>query len=74
MFANQGLIGKVHLESELFIEVRSVFKDVMGADENFPFTFLVPTGGGLKSLTKPALSSSFKWTPKEVAGRSDSTI
>ena len=32
------------------------------------------TGAGTKSLVVPALSSSFKWTPKEVAGRADSTI
>lgn len=76
IFANMGLIGKIHLESnwnedELFDEVRSVF---MGGDTSFPFTFLVPTGGGSKSLTKPALSTTFKWSPKEVAGRADSTI
>ena len=78
LFASHGLIGKIHLESdwsedEVFAEVRSVFHDAMGGDVNFPFMFLLPTGGGLKSLTKPALSSSFKWTPKEVAGRADST-
>lgn len=41
---------------------------------NFPFTFLVPTGGGLKSLTKPVLSTSYKWTAKEVKGRADYTV
>ena len=51
-----------------------VFHDAMGGDVNFPLTFQLPTGGGLKSLTKPALSFSFKWTPKEVAGKADSTI
>ena len=79
ILAQKGLIGKIHLESdwseeELFAEVRSVFNEVTGDDTNFPFTLLVPTGGGSKSLTKPALSSSFKWTPREVAGRADSTI
>jgi len=79
VLASNGLIGKIHLESnwddeELFGEVRSVFKDAMGGDMNFPFTFLVPTGGGLKSLTKPVLSTNYKWTAKEVAGRADSTV
>ena len=46
---------------EVFAEVRSVFHNAMGDDMNFLFTFLLPTGCGLKSLTKPALSSSFKW-------------
>ena len=68
----------IHLESylnqdELFTEVRSVFKDAMNDDLSFPFLFLVPTGGGSKSLTKPVLSSYFKWTPKQVAGKADST-
>jgi len=79
VLASNGLIGKIHLESnwdeeELFGEVRSVFKDAMGGDMNFPFTFLVPMGGGLKSLTKPVQSTSYKWTAKEVAGRADSTV
>lgn len=79
LLAQHGLIGKIHLESdwsedELFGEVRTVFKDAMGDDPNFPFNFLVPTGGGSKSLTKPVVSASFKWTSKEVAGRADSTI
>ena len=61
-------------EDEVSAEVHSVFHEPMGGDVNFPFTFFAPTGGGLKSLTKPALSSSFKWTPKEVAGRADSKV
>lgn len=46
----------------------------MGNDPNFPFDILQSTGSGTKSLVVPALSSSFKWTPKEVAGRGDSTV
>ena len=74
-----GLIGKIHLEShwseeELFAEIRSVFADPMENDPTFPFRILLPTGSGTKSLTVPSLSSSFKWTPKEVAGRVDSSI
>ena len=71
VLAKYGLIGMIHLESywdqdELFAEVRSVFKDAINDDPSSPFLFLVPTGGGLKSLTKPAvLSSNFKWTPSK---------
>ena len=46
----------------------------MENDPIFPFRILLPTGSGTKSLTEPSLSSSFKWTPKEVAGRVDSSI
>ena len=46
----------------------------MNDDPSFPFLFLVPTGGGSKSFTKPVLLSDFKWTPKQVAGKADSTI
>ena len=79
ILARHGLIGKIHLESDwsedaIFAVVRSVFRDAMGADLNFPFKFLVPTGGDSKSLTKPVVSTTFKWTSKEVAGRADSTI
>ena len=79
LLARHGLIGKIHLEShwseeELFAEVCSVFSNAMGDNVSFLFTFLVPTGGGSKTLTKPVVSATFKWTPKEVAGKADSTI
>lgn len=79
ILAAQGLTGKVHLESDwgeeqVFNEIRSVFSEAMGNDSNFPFEILQLAGTGIKSLIVPALSSSFKWTPKEVAGRYDSTI
>ncbi len=79
MLSSYGLIGKVHLESdwqeeELFAEIRSVFANAMSNDEAFPFQILLLTGSGTKSLTVPSLSSSFKWTPKEVAGRADSSV
>ena len=79
ILAAQGLLGKVHLESDwsendVFSEIRSVFSKPMGNDAMFPFDILQLTGSGTKSLVIPALSSSFKWTPKEVAGRADSTI
>ncbi len=79
MLSSYGLIGKVHLESdwqeeELFAEIRSVFASAMSNDEAFPFKILLLTGSGTKSLTVPSLSYSFKWTPKEVAGRADSSV
>lgn len=70
--ANYGLIGKVHLTSEMTdedvaYEIRSVFKEPMGHDPNFPFLYLQSTGSGSNSLTIPCQSSSFKWTPQQVA-------
>lgn len=71
-----GLIGKIHLEStwtesEVQDEIRSVFEDAMDKDDSFPFNFLQVTGTGTKSLILPKVSASYKWTPKEVAGRAD---
>lgn len=79
ILAANGLIGKIHLESdwteeEVFAEIRSVFSSAMGDDSTFPFTILLPTGSGTKTLAIPSPSSSYKWTPKEVAGRADSSI
>ena len=70
--AKWGLIGKLHLTSsmtdeEVCAEVRSVFAEAMGHDSLFPFTYLQGTGGGSKLLTIPSQSSSFKWTPQQVA-------
>ena len=58
----------------MFTEMRSVFEGVMGADPAFPVKIMIPAGAGSKCLTIPAQSSSFKWTPKEVAGRADSWV
>ena len=79
LLARHGLIGKIHLQShwseeELFVEVCSVFSDTTRGNVSFPFTFLIPTGGGSKTLTKPVVSATFKWTSKEVTGKADSTI
>ena len=79
ILAANGLIGKIHLESdgsedELFTEIRSVFSDPMDGDARFPLKSLLLTGSGTKSLTIPSLSSSYKLTPKEVTGRADSFI
>ena len=47
VLTSNGLIGKIHLESnwdqeEVFGEVHSMFKDAIGGDMSFPFTFQVP--------------------------------
>ena len=70
--ASSGLIGKLHLTSEMTDEdvereIRSIFKGPMQNDDNFPFLYLQSTGGGAKSLTVPSQSASFKWTPHQVA-------
>ena len=68
----KGLIVKIHLDSEMchseiFREMRSVFKGPFGDDEEFPFKILQSAGMGSKSLVLPALSPTFEWTAKEVA-------
>ena len=67
-----GLVGKIHLTSEMTDadvrnEITSVFKVPMKNDPNFPFVYLQSTGGGSKSMIIPPQSSSFKWTPQQVA-------
>ena len=69
---SSGLFGKLHLTSEMSdedvkCEIRSIFKGPMQNDPNFPFVYLQGTGGGAKCLTVPSQSSSFKWTPQQVA-------
>ena len=68
----QGLVGKISLHShmdteEVCTEVRSVFKDAMGGNATFQFTFLQLVGGGCRTLFDPQTSSSFEWTAKDVA-------
>ena len=48
-------------EADLMDEVRSVFKSSMGGQPDFPFEFLVPTGGGSRSLTRASVSATYKW-------------
>lgn len=77
ILASYGLVGRLHLESdwsegEVLEEIRSTFKDSIH-DSN-QFKFLQVTGVGSKSLMVPKLSASYKWTPKEVAGRADKPI
>ena len=68
----KGLIGKVRLtsdmtENEVTVEICSVFSEQMSGRKDFPFDFLQPTGAGTKSLSVPSVSSSFCWTPQQVA-------
>lgn len=70
--ASSGLIGKLHLTSEMSdkevtAEICTVFKDQMKNNLEFPFVYLQSAGGGSKSLMIPSQSSSFKWTPQQVA-------
>ncbi len=70
--ARQGLLGKVHLSSDMSIEdvqneIRSVFKSTMGNDVAFLFKYLQASGGGSRSLTIPSVSASFRWTAQQVA-------
>ena len=70
--AGSGLVGKLYLastmnEEEVATEVRTVFKEQVNNDPHFPFVYLQSAGGGSKSLTIPSQSSSFKWTPQQVA-------
>ena len=69
---SQGLIGKIRLVSTMTVqdietEVRSVFVKAMGGKHDFPFLFLQPTGSGSRSLSMPAISTSFQWTAQQVA-------
>ena len=70
--ANCGLIGKLHMtsdmdEEDVAREVRSIFQGPMKGKADFHFQYLQATGGGTKSLTVPAQSESFKWTPFQVS-------
>ena len=68
----KGLIGKIRLTSQMSVlevedEIRSVFQGPMGGSNDFCFHFLQSTGLGSKTLTLPSVSSSFIWTPQQVA-------
>ena len=70
--ANCGLIEKLHMNSDMdeedvAREVRSIFKGPMKGKADFRYQYLQATGGGTKSLTVPAQSESFKWTPFQVS-------
>ncbi len=72
------LVGKIQLnsnmdESEIFNEVRSVFRVPMGYCDNFKFKILQSSGGDSRSLIFPELSHSYRWTASAVAGRNAKT-
>ena len=57
-----GLIGKLHLTSEMskeyvVAEITSVFKVQMDENPHFAFVYFQTTGGGSKSLRIPSQSS-----------------
>ena len=71
-------MGKIHITEdmsveEVALEVRSVFKEPMGGRNDFPFTYLQPTGSGSRTLSIPSVSSSFCWTAKQVAWLGNNT-
>ena len=53
-------------QEDIYDEIRSVFRGPMKGDSTFHFDVLQPTGGRNKTLTIPALSSSFKWTSSAI--------
>ena len=68
----EGLTGKVRFnsslkESELMAEIRSVFRGLMGEENDFPFHILQPNGVGTKTLGIPSTSIHYQWTPREIA-------
>ena len=54
-------------EEDVAKEITSIFKGPMKDNDNFCFQYPQSTGGGTKSLTVPAQSASFKWTPLQVS-------
>ncbi len=67
-----GLIGKIHLSSDMDeeavkLEIYSVFKDAMSHDKDFPFAFLQAAGEGSKCLMIPSQSDNYRWTGQQVS-------
>ena len=78
ILASFGLVGKVHLESdwtaaEVVAEMKSIFSEILQG-EDCTFKFLQFIGTGTKSLIALKVSTSYQWTPKEVAGRADRSV
>ena len=74
-------MGNIHIVEDMAVEqvaaeVRSVFKEPMNNQSNFPFHYLQPTGSSTRTLSVPSVSSSFSWTAKQVArlGNTSGTI
>ena len=66
MLRKMGLIGKMN-EEDVKQEIRSVFRDPIENDPNFPFTFLQGAGEGSKTLVILSVSTSYYWTAQQVA-------
>ena len=67
-----GLIGKIHLSSDMNEyavkkEICSVFQGPMENDPDFPFVFLQSAGEGSKTLVIPSVSSTYRWTAQQVS-------
>ena len=78
LLAVNKLVGKIQLrsnmeESDIFDEIRSVFRVPMDNDDGFQFQILQPSGGDSRSLLVPELSHSYQWTASAVAGRNAKT-
>ena len=68
------LVGKIQInssmkQSDLFREVRSVFRTPMGDDNHFQFKVLQSAGGDSRNLIVPQLSPSYRWTASALAGK-----
>ena len=74
MLAINKLVGKIQLnsamsQSEIFQEVRSVFRTPIGGDDHFQFKVLQSSVGDSRNLVIPELSSSYHWSASAVAGK-----
>ena len=74
MLGRNGLIGKIRLmssmsERQIMDEIKSVFRKPMKGKADFAFKILQPSGGSSKTLSIPALSSSFRQTAGAIAGK-----
>ena len=61
------LVGKIQVnssmtQSDIFMEVRSVFRTPMNSDDCFRFKVLQSSGGDSRNLVIPELSSTYRWT------------
>ena len=74
LLAVNKLVGKIQInsgmmQSDIFREVRSVFKTPMGNDDHFQFKVLQSAGGDSRDLVIPQLSSSYRWMASAFAGK-----
>ncbi len=79
LLAELGLVGKIEFTSAMSAddikeEICKVFATPMGLTlesislgESFPFTYLQRAGAGSRALCIPSVSSTFRWTGKQVS-------